>query len=727
MTSASRRMAPFLLFLLLAACGADDDPGSAPHQPPQPSAPAPDAGTPNIECKETPFACGKSEPRPASSYRPPRFRLVGVGVLPGAEQISHAHGVNSHGQIAGTAYYRDEDRFRTYAFRFSEAGGLEDLGEQGASSYGLAINADGLVLGYQQQVGPDRTFLTDGTTKTFIGDELTDGTARGWALNDSGTVAGACEFPDRSNLCVYVPGSGWHVSDRFGSAMALANDGTHTGISRPGASGMYVMTPAGTHRDVGPRSAFESTGYGISPNGRWVVGQHYLPRVTVDGAGVLIDLTGVEPPRLLEDADMHPWRDLYLQPLAVNDAGFAVGIGDDWRGNGTGFLYDPRIGKTFDLNDLVDPPLPSGHIGEARAISNNGFVAVTVNVDEAATMAAVLVPLDEFGDAPPPRPLQMGAVRYEAKVLPQDDALPGQEAVAIDDGGRIAVHEPYHVEAIDFTRYVTTWRDADGASSQLFPAGELSGDVFAARASGNGNLVATGWVRDEFSDMKYYRPFLSIGGADFTPAAPPEWAVHLFGYGVDDAGNLLAQCLTPDGYVACTRDPQGAWVALFLGRPHAFAKNGLVGGETATDAVIADAENLVELGLGPGAAVYALSRDGRYAAGVAGHLAFAYDRETRTFDWLPDFAGDPATVGRVVPRAVNNSATVVGVAYEGNGRPFAFSYDARAGRFVRLQEHVGALDLHLTEARDVNDRGDIAANAIAKDGRTYAVRIRPLP
>ena len=42
---------------------------------------------------------------------------------------------------------------------------------------------------------------------------------------------------------------------------------------------------------------------------------------------------------------------------------------------------------------------------------------------------------------------------------------------------------------------------------------------------------------------------------------------------------------------------------------------------------------------------------------------------------------------------------------------------------VRLEEHVGASDLHLTEARDVNDRGFIVANAISNAGRRFAVHL----
>ncbi|UJR83879.1 hypothetical protein [Sandaracinus amylolyticus] len=672
-----------------------------------------------------PFLCDESETRPATGYAPVRFRAVRVPPIEGAEsQASTAYGVNAHGQLAGTARaVMSGGGFRNFAFRFDEESGIVDVvGDSAITSIGLAINDDGLVTGSASHSNaPDRAFVSDGETFEDVGLELGANVySLGTGINAAGQVAGECEIESGYRICRYTPGTGWEIFEP-GGGYAVADDGTLVGLANELETSGFVRDDEGLV-EIGPRSIFETMPRAISGNGRYVVALQTRPTATEPfGSAFWIDRESGEPPIAIGDVDGRPLRDLYSQPWGVNDDGFAVGSGHDEGGQDAAWLFDPRRGEVMRLDALTELPSESWRIQDARAIGDAGHIAATgIDPVTAEAVALLLVPLAWPEIDRQPATHAAGSHDYDVVEL-QDgqEGAPGSMALGITATGDVLLSSAFLTEEGASRMRGAWWREGE-----LSFLDDPSGEWVVSRTSRSGTIAGSVWVRDEFSDLRTWMPFTHEGSAPLAPHLLAEGIAHAFGYDVDAAGEVLIECLGDAGPSACVRTSDGAWHALFVGQPFAMSEDGVVAGARADDAVVVAGGALTPLGLGEGAIASAISDDGRYVAGVYGH-AFVYDRTDEVYDWLPDAAGDPATIGRVMPLAVSDEGVVVGTASDTDGHPFAFLYDPREGELVRLDTRAGDTELVLREARDIDARGAIVANGVEPDGTERGVVLVP--
>ncbi len=684
-----------------------------------------------VPCEGTPFSCGTSEERPPLGYEPPRFRLVPVGTVDGGgEQWSEASDVNDAGQLVGTFYQRPTaGNLRVFAFRFSEGAGIENLGDPATTTYGKAINGAGTIAGYGSWAAVDQAFTHDGTRLERIGASAA-GSSRVAAINDAGQVAGECEEHFALSICRHTPGIGW---EHFGSggATSITADGSLVGSSGAVANHGYFFD-GDTFTPLLAASAFPNHAAGVSSNGRFVVATHHVPRLTQSGVGLLVDRLTGGAPLAIEDIDGHPFRDLFVQPRDVNDGGFAVGEAENAHGVAKPWLFDPRRGESLPLEQLIE--LPAGEswfLESASAISNNGHIAATGSRGEGAESTAVLlVPIDwpAAVEAPPVEAAGEIAASYTAQVLPDGAEGTGTKAIGLTADHHVALLLSALDESIAAPLLRPAWWSA--ASGLVLVGGEF-GPLYTplpVRTSPGGRLVGHGIVLDEFTDLRFFRAFAGgpLGAEDLESAGVAGGDGHSFGYDIDDAGRIAAECFVASGYHACLRGADGNWSLLFEGRAFAISNDGALVGSTAEDAVVVDEGTTTGLGLGPGATPLAVSDSGRFVAGIHGH-GFVFDRERGVVDWLPDRFGDPATVGRVEPLAVNDAGVVVGRAFDGAGEPGAFVYDPQAGVLVLLDDVAPVGTLHLREARDVAADGTIVANGVEEDGTSRAVLLVPSP
>ena len=683
------------------------------------------------DCRPSQASCEPQGPRPPPGHVPLRFRAVLVPAPPGAASFeSWGADVNGAGQMAGTARRRDgAGTLRAFAFRFGERSGLEDLGgPTGTTTTGEAINGSGLVTGLLQQSGvPDHAFVSDGASFVDIGALLSPNAySLGSDVNDAGQVAGECDLEGRDAVidvvvCRYTPGTGWETFEP-GGAFAIAADGAMVGMS--GTLEHYGFLRRAALEPLGPRSAFGTLPRGISADGRFVVADHPRPSLTrPDRAALLLDLEG-GPPLLLGDADARPFRTLGVQVFDVSSSGIAVGLGTDGSGAQSGWIYDPRRSEVLTLDDLVEGAPAGLHVREARGVSDTGYVAATAELGTEVA-AVLLVPLWPAFAPRSPAPPELGPVQYDVRLVPDaDPRAPGSVALSVDAAGRVLFASPAVDDATGQVTFRGGWLDGTAPSFLGAPVGPLETAFFLdMRASRGGWVAGTAVVRDEFTDLLSFRPFVAEGSIPAVPAVPALVA-QAFGYGAADDGTLVAECLVDGvGSVACAQAADGSWSMLFEGVPFATSQTGTVVGATADDAVLAEGGSVQGLGLGLGAAAWAVSDDGSFVAGVAGH-AFLYDRACERIRWLPDAFGSPPTEGRVWPLAVNDGGVVVGTASGPDGLPFAFRYDGGPS-LVRLDARIGPTTLTLREARDIDERGAIVANGVEPDGAERGVLLLP--
>jgi probable HAF family extracellular repeat protein len=101
---------------------------------------------------------------------------------------SQASGINNSGEVVGTGYLNS---FTFHAFLYS-SGKMTDLGPAGAfQANAYAINTSGQIVGtYALNSGASGTFLYTNGTMTTLPEPNTSSVGYGYAINDSGEIAG---------------------------------------------------------------------------------------------------------------------------------------------------------------------------------------------------------------------------------------------------------------------------------------------------------------------------------------------------------------------------------------------------------------------------------------------------------------------------------------------------------------------------------------------------------
>jgi probable HAF family extracellular repeat protein len=252
------------------------------------------------------LATAAATPRAAATA--PSYERVDLGSLGGAWIVPKALGEGGH--VAG---YGLLDPATAHAFRWSQTGGLTDLGMYGSPA---AVNASGTIVGYG--VGADGNKHAFAWTSTGTVDL---GRGDAYAISDAGFVAGETNPGPRP--VVWTPAG--ELIDVF--AGATTNNGRAYGVNESGlVVGIGYANPEG------------STFYGFS----WTQG------------GGFVRLPGLVP-------------GANSNAVAVNDAGQIVGISTTAQFRPHAVVWNPG-GSIVDLGDL------GGMSSIPTAINENGQV-----------------------------------------------------------------------------------------------------------------------------------------------------------------------------------------------------------------------------------------------------------------------------------------------------------------------------------------------------------------
>ena len=266
------------------------------------------------------------------------------------------------------------------------------------ASSALAINAHGDVAGFTSSpTDPSRTipFVYQNGTMTPISDNY------GWAtgINDDGEVTGFVLLPGQPNVHAFryrhgvftdvgsLPG---FSNEPFSIGWAINNSGTIAGASNGGA---WIVDSSGDMWRLKRQSAF--TAYGINDAGD-VVGM-LAPSAPTPNAnhGFLFDgHSMVELPTL----DGEPIS--VTVPNAINSSRQVVGTA--WRNGNSeqrAFLYEN--GVMNDLGTLSNPNYFGTHWSEAFAINNLGHVVGISNASVFVYRDGAMIDLNQAIDKDP--------------------------------------------------------------------------------------------------------------------------------------------------------------------------------------------------------------------------------------------------------------------------------------------------------------------------------------
>lgn len=273
-----------------------------------------------------------------------RLPAVGDANQPGAapvvspqagEGTAYGAAVNDRGQVTGTLFTPDFANRTTIAHAFlSGDGAVADLGTLGgASSWGMAINSAGVVVGASEVAsGLQHAFISSGGTMSDLGVQPGYTTSAAVGINDAGVVIG---------LSQAAPGEQpFHVSSFITKGGALVDLGKLT----PDAD----ATVAGAINNAG-----EVVG------GSW---QGATESAFLWKDGVMTDLNTLIP----TSSDFHLREALY-----INDAGQIVARGRDARGVDSTYLLTPEGMPT-----PVAPALSGEEVPEPSTIAFAALVAV---------------------------------------------------------------------------------------------------------------------------------------------------------------------------------------------------------------------------------------------------------------------------------------------------------------------------------------------------------------
>jgi len=275
------------------------------------------------------------------------YHFTDLGILPG-KASSSATGINSHGDIVGTALSADIQS--NAAFIWTAANGMQDLGQPtggSISSTAAGINDAGQVVGYFEEAsGFYRAYMwTSASGMQELGDKPGDtghfNTAN--AINNSGQVAGKANV-----VFLWTSGTGMQaLSNPLGSsqAYAISSDGRVGGST--GLIGAIWNTD-GTIEYLNPLASDQNSFVTAINSAGQVVG------VSAGRDGSHAVIWNADGPKDLGtlQTNSDPSAVYYTYPYGMNNNGLVVGISvndDAYRA----FVWSATAGIQ-DLSNLMD-------------------------------------------------------------------------------------------------------------------------------------------------------------------------------------------------------------------------------------------------------------------------------------------------------------------------------------------------------------------------------------
>ena len=289
----------------------------------------------NIRIVIAAFVCALATGLPfASAQTAPVYRVDELGFLDGGTSLVGV-AMNANGDVAG---YATDANGVAHAIRWTEAGGLEDLGLNGGTqSIASAINHGGDVVGsYWDQDGVSHPFIAP------RGGRMTDLTPRYpeilelTAISNNGRLAGSTV--NFNAFRTEIDGTLRVLTSRITEAFAINDDGMVAGSLWPDAS-MSVPGNAFRYSDA---EGLVDLG---TISGGWSAAR------AINRTGVVVGWSGGTDtllPHAFRAAPGQPMQDLGVVPggflggisgaTAINDAGEVVGYADG-ESTETPFLF----------------------------------------------------------------------------------------------------------------------------------------------------------------------------------------------------------------------------------------------------------------------------------------------------------------------------------------------------------------------------------------------------
>jgi probable HAF family extracellular repeat protein len=266
-------------------------------------------------------------------------------IPPGLDRSSYALAINANGDLAGSITITPWPALEYHAMRYTDAGGVEDLGAvfSGGRAEATAINRYGQVAGWFAYGSGSHAFVSGPSSLRDVG---TLGGMNGiaYGINDAGTVVGS----------------------------STLGDGSHQA---------FIFDPVQGLRSLGiPQSEARAINCDGQIAGWLVLSGYSRPFRYTQASGP-------------QDLDPQPFRN--GQANAINDSGAVAGhfqpAGSVWP---HAFVYSDAEGFV-DLNSQIAVGGDGWLVTDARGINNAGeIVAQAVRPDVGFERAVKLIPVD---------------------------------------------------------------------------------------------------------------------------------------------------------------------------------------------------------------------------------------------------------------------------------------------------------------------------------------------
>ena len=368
------------------------------------------------------LAVSTLSPRPASAQLKHAYRVDDIGTLGGSYMAGAA--MNSKGEIAGTATVADGS---PHAFRWTEAGGLEDLqGDRPGYSWAHGINDHGDVVGYYSDGNVGRAFVASrGEKMRTVTGPLEY--AQLYDIENDGRVTGALSGAFRT----LADGTVHQLAPLQSSGWAMNGAGSVTGHMLSAdlqQTWAFRYSDARGFEQFGTFGGNRSFGWGINSEAVVVGSAETTPGYVIS--------------RPFRARPGFPMEDLGTLPngfaggqgsaTAINDTNDIVGWSDAWYG-WTAFLYTDADGM-MDLRPRI--PIAdrlNGMLHSAFAINGAGQIGAEYTGNGSRIWR--LTPVD----SPPPPAIVYAAVEPTDVLTPPDGQM-------VQVSANVAATDTYDVE-----------------------------------------------------------------------------------------------------------------------------------------------------------------------------------------------------------------------------------------------------------------------------------------
>lgn len=290
----------------------------------------------------------------------PLYNVVDLGTAGGG--ASSAMAINNRGDIVGWSRISSSstNNVRAVMFDRSDSSNVTVLPSLGGATNAFGINEQGLVVGTSQRPNQGRTEavvfdIAKPSEIRVLGGDLTGLSRQAVAINNAGQIAGVeggrAILLSADSQAMRVDLGTLGGVPRNGSARAINDSGQIVGSSERSDGNRYLtlFDPSGDHSRNRQIGAFRGGAEDINERGQ------IAATLVVDGKAqaALLDLDSPERVMMLgTDGFDRSFSS------AINNAGQVIGMSFNEDTSKEPWIYDPTVGLTQSLTDLIDPTDP---------------------------------------------------------------------------------------------------------------------------------------------------------------------------------------------------------------------------------------------------------------------------------------------------------------------------------------------------------------------------------